>query len=105
MKKFVATFVLALAIVSNAFAGTALRVEVIEHKNNHVAVHFEVPLETSKVKIKITNTKTRSVMFAETVAHHSKGIIKYDLSQLPAGVYTVEVSTAEETVAKVVEVK
>jgi hypothetical protein len=104
MKKFVASFVLAIAIISNAFAG-AIRVEVIEHKNNHVAVHFEVPLETSKVKIKITNTKTRSVMFTETVAHHSKGIIKYDLSQLPSGIYTVEVSTTEETVAKVVEVK
>ena len=87
----------------NGEAGKTLKVEVIERKDNIVAIHFQKP-ETTKVKIEITNSNGK-VVYTETVASYELAIKKYDLSELPTGKYTIEISGGKEVYTQFVRVQ
>lgn len=97
--KIVAIVATAVAIATSSYAaggGDArkVKVELIQHKDNVVALHFQKP-ENQVIKIKIIDDATKKVVFSGSKKKHDLAIIKYDLSHLPKGVYTIEVTAAE----------
>ena len=124
MKKLIITLI-ALTLSFNLFASTetgdknkdkknkkettaapapkAYSADIFEHKDNAVAVHFTKPVE-QKVTIKIKNVKGE-VLFFEKIKNDNQVIKKYQLDQLPAGEYHVEIHNNIETLVKVITVK
>ena len=84
-------------------AAKAYSADIFEHKDNAVAVHFTKPAE-QKVTIKIKNVKGE-VLFFEKIKNDNQVIKKYELDQLPAGEYHVEIHNNIETLVKVITVK
>lgn len=76
-----------------------LKAEVIEHKNQIVAVHYATE-EKGVVDIKITNTDINHIVHVEKEYHHQMAVKKYDLSYLPKGNYTIEITYGKEVVKK-----
>ena len=124
MKNLIITFI-ALTLSLNIFAATgngdnnkdkknkkeaaaapapkAYSADIFEHKDNAVAVHFTKPAD-QKVTIKIKNVKGE-VLFFEKIKNENQVIKKYELDQLPAGEYHVEIHNNIETLVKVITVE
>lgn len=76
-----------------------LKVEVIEHKKQMVAVHYAVQGKGA-VSIKIMDADSEHIVYVEKEYRHQLAVKKYDLSYLPKGEYLVEVSYDGETFKK-----
>jgi hypothetical protein len=91
--------------VGNGGEGRVLQVEVIQHKNNLVAVHYSAESDSDRVKVRIVSMSSREVVYTEVISHQKMAVKRYDLSHLPAGQYLLEVINGGETVSHYVEVK
>lgn len=95
MKKLL--FVVLMAIVSTAtFANGEGDVKVTTDSSSVFKVYYTKPV-MSKVTVQILDENGKKV-FSEVIAKGEQGFVRpYNLSELPAGVYTFEVTDKEET--------
>jgi len=99
MKNFAARLfavaLLSVATLGNVtFAGgggSATKVALIQHKGDVVALHFQ-KAEKEAITVRITNDRTKKVVFSDSDKKHQAAVKKYDLSNLPTGTYTVKVN-------------
>lgn len=90
-----------VAVAGNSPEGDAskLKVEVIEHKNDIIAVHYSAEGKGA-VSIEIMDADSDHIVYVEKEYRHQLAIKKYDLSHLPKGEYVVEVTYDGETIRK-----
>ena len=109
--KIVAVVAAVVAIATSSYATEIkggggdtkkVQVELIQRDDHTVTLHFQKP-EKQLIKMKITNTVTKEVVFTGFNKKHSLAIITYDLSHLPKGNYKIEVTAGEAVFTKSVE--
>lgn len=87
-----------------SYEGKKLQCRIIEHQKNVVAIHYSTVAE-GIVKIKIVNQATKQSVYIDKVRNRSLAVKKYDLSNLPAGKYLVEVSHENEVATKFIQIQ
>ena len=90
-------------IHSEAGETSEVKANIFTQDNGMVFIQLENP-EDSKVKIAIRD-KAGVLLHGETVKKDVKVVKRYDVSNLPAGTYSYEVSSADYTVKKKIEKK
>lgn len=112
MRTVVMNLVMTMALMVNtAWANeeskgdsSTMQVEIVEHKNQIVAVHYATEV-ASRVKIKITNDDTNRIVYVNTQANYKLAIKKFDMSLLSPGKYLIEVSNGDAVVTKFVQIQ
>lgn len=95
--KAVALIALTIALANAAFAGgggdaTKVKVNFVQHDNQMIAVHYKKPAK-QVIKFKVVNVETNKIVHMGSRRKAPAAIIKYDMSNLPKGLYRVEVTS------------
>ena len=79
-----------------------IKVEVIEHKDDVVAVHYATS-NKGTVVIRIKDLSNGEIVHSEWESNQMLAVKRYDLSHLPAGKYLVEVSFGKDVFKKKIQ--